>query len=296
MYKHYSNTVELPFHKAQEILQKYYKLGAKKLTLLGGEPMLHPNLEEIAKFAKDLGYSYVRIQTNGQFDPEILQDPLILNNVDTFSFSVDGPDERKNSIIRIRCSLDKTLQNIKVAQNLGYDTRIAVTVTSLNINDLFDIVKLSEKVGVSVVYLNLVFPMGSAKGKTFLEVSPNQWLKAYRELKKHSQNYKVKIKLPIGYSSITPNDHKCIALELSRLYIMPNGDAYPCVLFIDKPNLKISEKGYINKIINYVNTSVEELNNRCYMLFSQENELKPLCLYYREILGGTGENERKSKL
>ena len=286
MHKHYSTIREMSFEMAKDVLKKYHSLGAKKLTLIGGEPTLHPHLEELAKFAKDTDYSYVRIQTNGQFDSKILTSPLIQKNVDTFSFSIDGHTEDLNHKIRRGCSLNKALENLRLAEQLGYDVRVNVTATSINIDHIFDIIALAENNDVSMIYLNKAFPMGAASGQPYLVVSPEQWINVFNKIKENSRKFKVRVKVPVGYASYYPAEHHCIAFEISRLYVMPNGDAYPCILFVDNPELRLDEDPYYDKLANRVKVSSEKMNSYCPFFRFQDNKLKLLCLYYRKAFGG----------
>lgn len=290
MHKHYSNPRQMPFQKAKEYIQKYRSWGAKKLTLLGGEPTLYPHLAQLVKFAKDIGYSHVRIQTNGQFDSTIFIHPSILENVDTFCFSVDGHTEALNYFIRAGCSLNKTLENMRFAKQLGYDVRTNTTITSVNIDHIFDIVNVVENNGSSVAYLNVVFSMGAALNHPYLIVYPKQWINTFDEIKKHSHKFRAKVKVPIGYIVSVPIDHCCIAFKMLRLYVMPNGDAYPCILFVDQPKLQVDACPYSHKLISYTYATYEEMSKYCYFLSVNKDSLKPSCLYYRKVFGGRYDN------
>ncbi len=276
----------MSFEMAKDVLKKYHSLGAKKLTLLGGEPTLHLYLEKLVEFAKDMGYSYVRIQTNGQFDSKILRSPLIQKNVDTFSFSIDGHTEDFNHRIRKGCSLNKTLENLRLAEQLGYDVRVNVTATSINIVHIFDIITLAENNDVSLIYLNIVFPMGAASNQPYLAVSPEQWINVFNKIKENSRKFKVRVKVPVGYASYYLVEHRCIAFEISRLYVMPNGDAYPCILFVNNTELRLDEYPNYDKFTNHVKVSSEKMNGYCPFLRFKDNKLRPLCVYYRKIFGG----------
>ena len=63
---------EIAFEDAVKLISDFRELGAVKLTLMGGEPTLYgkkdgnKQLLELIKKSKELGYEYVRIDTNGQ--------------------------------------------------------------------------------------------------------------------------------------------------------------------------------------------------------------------------------------
>ena len=287
---HYSPIKNLPFDKAKEILSKYLSFGAHRLTLLGGEPTLYKDICKLIEFAKSLGYDYIRIQTNGQFFPSFLREEVIMKNVDTFSFSIDGATEKSNSLIRKGCSLGKTLFNMREAKRIGYDIRVNITVTSFNLDDIFNIFELLSEDDLipSIVYLNIVFAMGSAKNKPVLSIDSTYWLEKYKEIKDRATEFPFKVKLPVGFSNSIPADYQCIALALKRLYIMPNADAYPCILFIDKPDLSIEMAeplSFLQTISKkYGISDPNSSGNFCPI--PPTHSLNALCLYYRKIIGG----------
>ena len=61
---------EVDFNDAVKLLEDFREMGAIKLTLMGGEPTLYDikndnkNLLALIKKSKELGYEYVRIDTN----------------------------------------------------------------------------------------------------------------------------------------------------------------------------------------------------------------------------------------
>ena len=85
---------EIAFEDAVKLITDFRELGAVKLTLMGGEPTLYgkkdgnKQLLELIKKAKELGYEYVRIDTNGQFDSELLEKPEF-KMLDEVTFSID---------------------------------------------------------------------------------------------------------------------------------------------------------------------------------------------------------------
>ena len=90
---------EIAFEDAVKLISDFRELGAVKLTLMGGEPTLYgkkdgnKQLLELIKKSKELGYEYVRIDTNGQFDSELLEKPEF-KMLDEVTFSIDRTNKR----------------------------------------------------------------------------------------------------------------------------------------------------------------------------------------------------------
>lgn len=108
------------------LISDFREMGAVKLTLMGGEPTLYGIKENnepllyLIKKAKELGYEYVRIDTNGQFNSELLDKPEF-KMLDEITFSLDGPTKEINDPIRGYGSFEKCVKNIKRAKELGYN-------------------------------------------------------------------------------------------------------------------------------------------------------------------------------
>ena len=91
--------IEIAFEDAVKLISDFRELGAVKLTLMGGEPTLYgkkdgnKQLLELIKKSKELGYEYVRIDTNGQFDSELLEKPEF-KMLDEVTFSIDRTNKR----------------------------------------------------------------------------------------------------------------------------------------------------------------------------------------------------------
>ena len=125
---------EVDFNDAVKLISDFREMGAVKLTLMGGEPTLYGIKEknkpllDLIKKAKELGYEYVRIDTNGQFDSELLEKPEF-KMLDEITFSIDGPTKDINDPIRGYGSFEKCVKNIKRAKELGYNIDITSCIS-----------------------------------------------------------------------------------------------------------------------------------------------------------------------
>lgn len=96
---------EIELNTALALVSDFREMGVSKLTIMGGEPTLYgvsqkwkPLLEVISK-AKNFGYEYIRIDTNGQFDEKLLEKEEF-KKLDEITFSLDGSTPEINYPIR----------------------------------------------------------------------------------------------------------------------------------------------------------------------------------------------------
>lgn len=70
-------------------IDKIRSLGVLRLGLQGGEPLLHPNIIDIVRYAKKTGFSKISLSTNGFLLTESLIQELEQAGLDSLQLSVD---------------------------------------------------------------------------------------------------------------------------------------------------------------------------------------------------------------
>lgn len=83
-----------------------------------GEPLLHPRIVDLVKYAKDKGVVEVMFNTNGNLLKEELSKRLIKAGLDKIIFSIDGITKEFYESIRIGGNFDRVLGNVKTLRRL----------------------------------------------------------------------------------------------------------------------------------------------------------------------------------
>jgi MoaA/NifB/PqqE/SkfB family radical SAM enzyme len=128
-------TEEIELSIALDLLCTFRELGAAKVTFLGGEPTVYghqyggqPLLDLIAG-TKNLGFEYVRLDTNGQKTRQFL-DRSQFKKLDEVAFSLDGYSAETNDPLRGEGTFLRAVDAIRHAIAVGYH----VTITRLSTN------------------------------------------------------------------------------------------------------------------------------------------------------------------
>ncbi|MGH3808361.1 MAG: radical SAM protein, partial [Pseudonocardiaceae bacterium] len=103
-------------------------MGGSKLTILGGEPTLHPDYTDVIRFATELGYEHVITTSNG-LNPAIRKFRRM--QPDDFAYiqiSLDGGCADSHDQVRGKGTFDEALRNVAELAERGFDTRIICTV------------------------------------------------------------------------------------------------------------------------------------------------------------------------
>lgn len=175
---------EIELGTALTLARTFRDMGALKLIIMGGEPTGYGykdgnrSLLALISKTKEMGYEYVRIDTNGQFNPTLL-DQSDFRKLDELSFSLDGHTPEINDPLRGRGSFRRCVSNIKRAVGLGYNTHITCCIHRGNVgkdengNYLIDsIIKFASSIGVNKINFHGIFKHGVARddwiGETYV--------------------------------------------------------------------------------------------------------------------------------
>jgi len=245
---------EIAFEDAVKLISDFRELGAVKLTLMGGEPTLYGKkdgnrqLLDLIKKAKELGYEYVRIDTNGQFDSKLLEEPEF-KMLDEITFSIDGPNSEINDKIRGKGSFEKAIKNLKRAKELGYNIDITACISKELIKrdengDLYidKMIKLAEELGIEKMNFHNLFKTGIPRDHFTgnIDITIKDWFEVKDELERKIENneYSIPVRIPASFTTKERFQRNpeyygyCTCKTKSALLVHPNGMLRVCPLLI----------------------------------------------------------------
>ncbi|TSC95358.1 MAG: radical SAM domain-containing protein [Parcubacteria group bacterium Athens1014_10] len=286
-----SNPKEMSLEKIIKILNYFKVIGHYKLYLLGGEPLLHPQIKEIITIANKIGYEVV-VTSNGQFDKKILQDytPELIHS---FSFSIESSNKKTHDYIRGKGTFKRLIDNIKIVQSQGYQARIVSTVSNINVNKLTDLIDYSARVlKVSMLSFHYFSPIGQGEEYINKLILPEDWINFCKEIEEYPipENFWVYYPPTFVYSDelsyLTERGYKgCTARWVERLAILPSGQIYACSVFFDT-NMNFAlwrnKKMEIRDSKNTELRSVYKVNDNC-MDCPNKNQCFGGCGAYRDL-------------
>ena len=146
----------LPIETIKQWLGAFtHKCETANVIFLGGEPTLHPALSEAVKAARAMGYSSITIDTNGFLFNNILS-RVTPAEVDYFSFSLDGATRQTNDRIRGEGSYDQCRAGIRRTVELGFNTSLIYTVSSMNLHELDKMPSVVKDLGVDRFFIQVI--------------------------------------------------------------------------------------------------------------------------------------------
>jgi len=211
---------------------------ASNLILLGGEPTLHPDLAQAVKSARGLGYASVTIDTNGYLFHNIL-DRVTPDELDFFSFSLDGPRPEINDPLRGAGCFDACTKGIAAAKARGFAISLIYTVSRANIDHLHHMPALVQQMGVDRFFIQVIGVRGqwtedAEHRETLAQVDRETWLEVVPRVAEEAARRGIPTIFPKVF--LGPDEtFECAGMVADNYFIFPNGRVYRCPLCEDYP-------------------------------------------------------------
>lgn len=249
-----TDSPDIDFYQLIELLEIFYKWGAYKLSFLGGEPTLYHDkvnnkkLSDVIVQAKKMGYKYIRIDTNGQFDTSFLEDAGI-KQLNEITFSLDGHNKETNDAVRGSGSYQKCIKNLKNAVSLGYNVQITSCVHKYSCPDaetgfknLKSMICFAQELGVKSINFHPILKVGIERDSWIdsTDISVLDWMDIYNEMLSILpwDNDSIKVRIPMRFvdcNLVNQNKekyHYCPVDMAERALIMPDGQIKVCAFTI----------------------------------------------------------------
>lgn len=237
--QYYADTKELSLGQVRKILSEFYVLGARRLGLGGGEPLLYKDVDELIKFTVELGFN-VGLNSNGILVSKHLDALSLLSNL---SISLDGASPEINDRYRGRGSFEKAIEGVKAAHEAGIPLHFCYTLTDANVHEWPKILELGKKYDALVQISPLYQQFRGRKDASFPKLlKKEKFRKTIRDIikeKKKSDNiffseatYRLILDWPDyekDSSSKREAGHPICLAGKKMLTLDSNGKLFPCV-------------------------------------------------------------------
>ncbi|MCP8312283.1 MAG: radical SAM protein [Candidatus Methylarchaceae archaeon HK02M1] len=178
-----SSYPELTTPQAFNVIDNMSDSGVAILTFSGGEPLLRKDIFDAIKRANDNGM-LCTIASNGTLMTPKVAKKLANMGIKRVEIGLDGARAETHDFLRNKPgSFEATVEGIRNCAALSFD-ELAVTMTlhSKNIDELEETMSLAEKLGATRFYLNRLIPAGRGVEACYLDVTPQEKIKALEAL------------------------------------------------------------------------------------------------------------------
>ena len=144
---------ELDTAEVFRVLDDLHASGVRVLILSGGEPLMRPDIFEIARRAKSLGM-YVGLSSNGTLIDARTIDAIAAVGFDYIGVSLDGIGATHDAFRGVEGSYAQSLQGIRLCVERGLKVGIRFTMTEGNAHDLPALLQLMEDENLDKFYFS----------------------------------------------------------------------------------------------------------------------------------------------
>ncbi|HEX7435909.1 MAG TPA: heme d1 biosynthesis radical SAM protein NirJ [Caldimonas sp.] len=144
---------ELSKAEVDAVMDDLARFHVPVLILSGGEPLLRPDIFEIAARAKSMGF-YVGLSTNGTLIDASMADRVSAQGFDYVGISLDGLRETHDRFRRKQGAFEASLGAVRLLRERGVKVGLRYTMTDMNAADLPALLSLMDDEGVDKFYFS----------------------------------------------------------------------------------------------------------------------------------------------
>ena len=283
---------ELSFEQIMPCIDELKRMGTRRITLEGGEPLVHKNITDIIDYIHKKKIE-MSLCTNGILLEKYIS--CIKGKVDLVVLSLDGNEKHHNDL-RGKGNFKKVLNAARIARDNNIRTLIFSCLIDKNLEDINYLVSLAKEYNTNITF-NIAVAKLSGKGKRagLHKVTDHRYRDAIGKIIDHKRkgapvyysdaNYKQALLWPsfndesLYEKQISSLDKNVIRSFIScyaginYCYIECNGDLYPCYQTVGTLNVKNIVKHGAREAFNHLsglnyckycyNLTLSELNLQC---------------------------------
>ncbi|MDN5308644.1 MAG: heme d1 biosynthesis protein [Methanolobus sp.] len=138
----------------EDFLQAEFPVPKSNIILSGGDPLLHPDFEEVCAIVRELN-GFVCLSTNGILVPKYI---TTFKKNDGIQVSIDGNEEIHNSI-RGNDNYKDAVKALKLLDEYGIKHGVGFTISQLNKHCIDHVIDLCIETGASTLNCNIYQPI-----------------------------------------------------------------------------------------------------------------------------------------
>lgn len=144
---------ELTTEEVHRVMDDLKDFRVPVLILSGGEPLLRPDIYDISKRAKAMGF-YVGLSTNGTLIDESNIGKIAEVGYDYVGISLDGIKQTHDTFRQLQGAFDASLNAVRLCKEHGIKVGIRFTLTQDNYSELPQLLDLMDEHDIDKFYLS----------------------------------------------------------------------------------------------------------------------------------------------
>ena len=150
---------DLTTAEATAMIRSLPETGRPILVFSGGEPLMRPDLFELAAEARGVGLP-IALATNGTIMSEEVAQKIVDVGFQRVSISFDGPDPETHDLFRGDGAFDSSIAGFRALRERGMSMQINTTVAKHNYRKLDTMYRLAIELGADALHIFMLVPVG----------------------------------------------------------------------------------------------------------------------------------------
>ncbi|MBI4579543.1 MAG: radical SAM protein [Planctomycetes bacterium] len=151
---------DLTTAEGRTLIDQVASVGRPVLVFSGGEPLMRPDVFDLAAHAKARGL-LIALATNGTLVDAALAERIAATGFDRVSASLDGAGAATHDAFRgLAGSFDRTMEGLAQLRRAGVPTQINCTIAKHNKDQIEAVLRLAERLGAVAAHYFLLVPVG----------------------------------------------------------------------------------------------------------------------------------------
>jgi radical SAM protein with 4Fe4S-binding SPASM domain len=150
---------DLSTEQSKKFIRSLPETGNPILVFSGGEPLMRPDIFELAEEASRVGLT-TALATNGTMIDDLLARKIVDAGFRRVSISFDGPDAPTHDRFRGPGAFDKSVAGMKALRKVGMSVQINTTVAKHNYKKLDETYRFALEMGADALHIFMLVPVG----------------------------------------------------------------------------------------------------------------------------------------
>jgi len=154
---------ELSTKQCLNLIDEIAAFAQPVIILTGGEPLMRPDIFEIATYGTKKGLRMV-LATNGTLVDNQVARKMINSGIQRVSISIDGKDTQSHDVFRAeQGAFAGAMRGIEKLKTAGMEFQINTTITMANLRQIQEIQNLAINLGAAAHHIFLLVPTGRGR-------------------------------------------------------------------------------------------------------------------------------------
>jgi MoaA/NifB/PqqE/SkfB family radical SAM enzyme len=220
----------LPIELFEKVLVQAKSYGSQIIILTGGEPMLHPGIEDMVDLIVRHGYQWY-IVTNGTLLDrlgKLVSNPDWRSKLILVSVSLDGAKPETNDFIREKGNFKKVMKAMSYMKAKNIQMGFKTSLNTVNVGEMEELVNLASKIGAAFVEFSHMHPTPELIRRKMI-LPRERWLDVDKEVARLANIYRLRVSMCAG-SRCSLAFTQCAALQMHDIHFDFDGNMSACCI------------------------------------------------------------------